>query len=933
MHAVKRRPSAAETGGGITLHSRLTTALVLAAATFTIAAAAEEAGAGWAAAHVITASDTLLSGTYIGGGPSDFMLENDRLVVVISRSGWESPYSLGGGNIVDAGRREDRIDGLMEFYTYFDDHWPRQAVYSAVEVAADGSGGGPAVIRATGADSENPDLAVVTEYSLAPEAAYVTVVTTLVNNGTGTVESFELGDGFAWGDCDKYAPGRGFALWGDDASAWVAAAAARVSYGYAAPGLSQIQGRHNDFRSLLNTGVATLAPGDSAVYERYLAVGTGDIASAATILHEAAGVPTGRFSCSVADMDTHAPLDGAAIDVCYPSGKPYLQMLADSEGRAWTTLPPGTWHLEAAKEGYQPGGTSISVTQGTEGSYDFGLKELGNSVPGLGDTLTVIQRPLLNIPALVAPGDTLLIECDAPAGATGWAAAILRDGKRRPLQVVSSTYDPGTLWWTVAAVVPPDAFWGLYDLEVTASGMWDVTRHAVRVVEEFKRDYYFVHITDTHLPTHAFSYQPGAEKDSSEMVDLREVIADINIIHPEFVLITGDLVNEGELEDYLNRRYYSRAQRMLTEFEVPTFLVSGNHDLGGWSSTPPPDGTARRDWWRFFGWKRLDSPPPGAPWYTQNYSFDYGPVHYVGLEAYINYDGWRYGIYGGDSFTPGQMEWLAEDLAAASASSTQVLFYHYDFSRQINLYGLGVEMALWGHIHQDAGGIARPPYNLATNNVCDGERSYRLVRVSEGVLRPSPTVSAGRYGRNLEVDFEPANDGTADSVTAYITNNLPERFEYAMLKFLMPQDCAGVSVRGGTLLAVESLGNADRYYVGVDILPSSSAQVTVKADSCGSSPDTSGVEALELARARPNPFTAGTQIGFTLPAAGPARLAIYDIHGRLVRVLADGDFGPGLHDRTWDGNDADSRPASPGIYFARLTFAGQDRVEKMVLTR
>jgi 3',5'-cyclic AMP phosphodiesterase CpdA len=461
----------------------------------------------------------------------------------------------------------------------------------------------------------------------------------------------------------------------------------------------------------------------------------------------------------------------------------------------------------------------------------------------------------------------------------------------------------------------------------------DTTRHAVEVIVDFKQDYYFIHITDTHLPTHRYHYQTGADTDSSEMVDLRKVIADINIINPEFVLITGDLVNEGELEDYLNRRYYSKAQRMLTEFEVPTYLTAGNHDIGGWSSTPPSDGTARRDWWRFFGWKRLDSPPPGAPWYTQNYSFDYGPVHYVALEAYDNYDYWRYGIYGSDSFTSGQMQWLSQDLAAASGSAAQVLFYHYDFSRQINLNALGVEMALWGHIHRDAGSLAGPPYNLATDNVCDGARSYRLVRVSDGTLHPSPTISAGNAGRNLEVDFEPANNGTVDSVTAYITNNLAERFEHAMLQFNMPLECDSVTVTGGTLLAVETLDAAARYYVGVDILPSSSAAVTVRVDSGPAGDDTTGVQALRLAPNSPNPFNPQTVLSFTLPAAGRARIAIYDIRGREVTVLADRDFIAGPHSEEWDGKDSNSVPVSSGIYFARLTFGGQDLVQKMVLAR
>jgi len=115
------------------------------------------------------------------------------------------------------------------------------------------------------------------------------------------------------------------------------------------------------------------------------------------------------------------------------------------------------------------------------------------------------------------------------------------------------------------------------------------------------------------------------------------------------VLLTGDMINEGELEDFENRRVYTKAQKLLEELEVPLYLTSGNHDIGGWSSTPPSQGTARRDWWRFFGWGWLLDPPAADPYYTQNYSFDYGPIHYIGMEAYLNYDNYLYYIYGDEN--------------------------------------------------------------------------------------------------------------------------------------------------------------------------------------------------------------------------------------------------------------------------------------------
>jgi hypothetical protein len=907
--------------------------LLAAAALIMLSGRACPEATGWTSAHRITASDTLFSGQYADGQINDILLENERIAVVIGDTWHELPYALSGGNIIDAGSRGGRIDALMEIYTHFDNFWPRQAIYNFLEIAEDGAGGGPARIYASGLDSRDPYLTVFTEYRLDPGKDYVSISTTVRNTGGRDYEDFEVGDAISWGECDKFAPGYGFALWGDASAPWLAGTAEDVSYGYMAADGADLWGDQGELYSHMNMRLVSLAQGDSVTYERYFIVGGRDIASVATIIHGITGAPVGSLYCRVANEDGDA-IEGAEIEAFDTQEKPYIQMETGPLGLAFATLPPGEWHLVAGADDFDSTEAWVSVSENEATDEGLTLEPAAVIRPATGDTLTVIQRPLLNIPAFAIPGSTLVIQCEADPATTGWTADIMRGPACVPLEVSEAVYDTSTLWWKLEAVVPEVPAYGLYDLSVAAEGgVTDTTRHAVQVIPGFKDDYYFVHVTDPHLPTHRFYYESGAENDSSEMVDLREVIADINIINPEFVLLTGDLVNEGELEDFLDRRYYTKGQRMLTEFEVPVFLTAGNHDLGGWSSTPPPDGTARRDWWRFFGWKRLNDPPSGAPWYTQDYSFDYGPVHYVGLEAYDNYDRWRSEIYGRDSFTSGQLEWLAEDLAAAEASGSaaQVLFYHYDFSRQINLTSLGVEMALWGHIHRDAGTTTTKPYNLSTNNVCDGERSYRLVRVSGSDLQPSRTISAGADGRNLRVEFDPPNDGTQYSLTAYVSNGLPERFEHAMLRFRMPAVCDSVEVSGGTLLSIEDLGSSAIYYVGVDLLPAWSGSVSVSVDSCHHG--SGGTGGLMLARNRPNPFNPQTTLSFTLPRDGFARLAIYDIRGREVAVLVEEPLAAGPHSEEWDGVTKDNRPAASGIYFATLAFEGETRVQKLVLMR
>ena len=75
----------------------------------------------------------------------------------------------------------------------------------------------------------------------------------------------------------------------------------------------------------------------------------------------------------------------------------------------------------------------------------------------IGDTLTVIQRPLLNIPAFALPGDMLAISCAASPATTGWSAELRHGSLIAPLTILSATYDPTTLWWTLSARLPDSA--------------------------------------------------------------------------------------------------------------------------------------------------------------------------------------------------------------------------------------------------------------------------------------------------------------------------------------------------------------------------------------------------------------------------------------------------------------------------------------------
>lgn len=85
--------------------------------------------------------------------------------------------------------------------------------------------------------------------------------------------------------------------------------------------------------------------------------------------------------------------------------------------------------------------------------------------------------------------------------------------------------------------------------------------------------------------------------------------------------------------------------------------------------------------------------------------------------------------------------------------------------------------------------------------------------------------------------------------------------------------------------------------------------------------------------AAPNPFTPGTTIAFELPQAAPAIVAIYDIAGRHVRTLVRAALPAGRHESRWDGNGADGRPVTSGVYFCRLQSASNVEIRRLVCVR
>jgi YVTN family beta-propeller protein len=89
--------------------------------------------------------------------------------------------------------------------------------------------------------------------------------------------------------------------------------------------------------------------------------------------------------------------------------------------------------------------------------------------------------------------------------------------------------------------------------------------------------------------------------------------------------------------------------------------------------------------------------------------------------------------------------------------------------------------------------------------------------------------------------------------------------------------------------------------------------------------------ALRFAGAMPNPSRGETRFTFTLPRAGQVRLALYDVRGRELRVVARGFLPPGEQRVAFDGRDAGGVRLGPGVYFASLRFEGAEERRPVVV--
>ena len=395
--------------------------------------------------------------------------------------------------------------------------------------------------------------------------------------------------------------------------------------------------------------------------------------------------------------------------------------------------------------------------------------------------VSLIQRPKITMPLIVKSGNNAVIECSATSSASGWTAKLKKLATEVNLSV-TPVYDPTKCKWNLTTTIPSDTQECLYDLYITCNEASEVSKNSFKVVKDYKSNYYYMHISMTEG-------------------NLEKLLDQSNIVNPEFIIVSGNLVpggSEYNFNEFLNT---------ITKSDVPVFVVPGDTDCYGNS-----DSDTHKLYERIIG--------------PRYYSFNYGNQRFVGLDTTdVN------GKIGNE-----QMSWLGAELAGSYDMKT--IFYNKDTGQIGSIcdaYGVDTALSFAADASTTSG--VTPTKYIKTNalmRVSYGTTKYpffRVVKVGNNKVTSSSVEPQNWDNPNLKiaVSYKPkydglsTNDGNVSVNIGQVANGHYTIYDNICIKFWMPKDTSYIVHNGELFTVIDNGDNTNICYVNslVDRAPSS----------------------------------------------------------------------------------------------------------------
>lgn len=176
-------------------------------------------------------------------------------------------------------------------------------------------------------------------------------------------------------------------------------------------------------------------------------------------------------------------------------------------------------------------------------------------------TLGLIQTPNNGVPVIAVAGDSF--------------ETVTQGRAKLRLAGLIQSYPLETTWTDLPggyargiSQLPADLPVGRYALEAVSGDKTDRNERAVFIRDRFPEYYIFAHLSDVHI-----GKTRNAPRDPETA--FRAVLEAVNASEAAFALITGDLTENGEEDQY--RRFIEG----LDACTLPTYVCAGNHDRKG----------------------------------------------------------------------------------------------------------------------------------------------------------------------------------------------------------------------------------------------------------------------------------------------------------------------------------------------------------------
>lgn len=467
-----------------------------------------------------------------------------------------------------------------------------------------------------------------------------------------------------------------------------------------------------------------------------------------------------------------------------------------------------------------------------------------------------IVYPWRACPAIMGIGQSIDILYDNTAGMP--IDSVILKGPYN--QVVLSVDEVRTGWFeydtfTKAAVsnqiritIPEGTPEELYDLIVMSGGETNISKRSVKVLKTFRNPHRFIHISDPHTSRQWIGTPDNGYAKELELLDRFIEVA--NIIHPEYIIVTGDIIHDytrfdadslgwggtvrsgfdnPPLAEEKYKNYFEGAGGFsgVYGFNAPVFSTSGNHDFYGPKSDNYPAKAAQ--WNRLMG-KRV-------------YGFSYLDTRIIASDDFLGDP--VVDIPDNAPMSGLQGKLLDSFLNVAGHGKIRIMAQHRHNRLDTAFVDRNrINIVLNGHSHRPHHEYVgttptlstRPGAVVRSGEIANWKKTlgfFRIFTIDNDTFQYSaplrfcknPTAAYEELVMNLTLDFNKSNTGEATSNEALITNDFDVDLPNCNVRFVMAKGKYNVSE--GSIYQVIETSKFSVLDVRVDVGAQSRKQVMI----------------------------------------------------------------------------------------------------------